>query len=85
MFDPNKYDNTNSQDKKSENFMDKRTQIIKYLSDLSPIIIKECEMLESYIKNNPESKAVGPFNEKLDGWSRILNGLKILKDKYEVV
>jgi hypothetical protein len=85
MFDPNKYDNTNSQDKKSGNFMDKRTQIIKYLSDLSPVIIKECEMLESYIKNNPESKAVGPFSEKLDGWSRILNGLNILKDKYEVV
>ena len=86
MFDPNKYDDTDSQNGKSKKlFSEKIVDIIKYLQSVRPLITKECEIMDSYIEKNPEAKAVLPFSEKLSGWSRILNGLDIVKDKYEVV
>ena len=86
MFDPDKYDNTNSQNntgnEKPGSFIAKRYDIIDYLNRMKPIIESECTSLENQIKKNPTSKAVSPFNEKLDGWSRILNGLKIVNKMY---
>ena len=86
MFDPNKYDDTDSQNNKPKKlFSEKVVDVIKYLQSVRPLIVKECEIMDSYVEKNPESKAVMPFNEKLAGWSRILNGLDIVKEKYEVV
>lgn len=85
MFDPNKYDNTaNQANSNADSFQARRTKVIEGLQKIAPLILKECEMLEEYVKNNPNSKAADPFKEKLDGWSRILNGINIVKEKYKV-
>lgn len=86
MFDPSKYDTTDSQNENGGKllFSEKIANVIKYLQSVRPLIIKECEIMESYIEKNPGSKAEVPFKEKLGGWSRILNGMDIVKEKYEV-
>lgn len=82
-FDPNKYDRTESKGNFVENgFYDKRTRMIESFSKIIPIIKKECKSLESFIEKNPGHKAVSPFEEKLDGWSRILNGISIIQKMY---
>lgn len=85
MYNPNKYDNTNSpknNKSKAGDFIEKRNKIIKFLNDVKPIILAECESMDKYIENNPEGSAVEPFTKKLDGWSRILNGTDILTEMY---
>lgn len=86
MFDPKKYDDDNSKDNKPKKlFSEKIEDIIKYLNGVRPLISKECQSMEDYINSHPNSKAEGPFNEKIKGWSKILIGLDIVKEKYEVV
>ena len=84
MFDPSKYDNDAQNNKSEKLFSDKVKDIIKYLDGVRALIIAECNSMESYIEKNPKSKAVAPFNEKLGGWAKVLIGLDILKEKYEV-
>lgn len=72
--------------KKSDKpFSEKIADIIRYLNSVKPLINKECQIMEDYIKNHPNSKAEGPFKEKNRGWEKILIGLDIVKDMYEVV
>ena len=86
MFDPKKYDDDDSKDNKPKKlFSEKIEDIIKYLKSVKPLIDKECQSMEDYIKNHPGSKAEAPFTEKITGWSKILIGLDIVKEKYEVV
>ncbi len=85
MFDPNKYDNTDApknNKNKVGDFIEKREKIIRFLNDIKPIILAECESLEKYVEKNPNSDAVKPFKKKLDGWSRILNGTDIVTEMY---
>lgn len=85
MFDPKKYDKTNVQNNtgtKINSFIEARNKIIEDLNLMKPAIIKECQDMENYIAKNPDSKAVSPFEEKLDGWSRILNGIEIVTRMY---
>lgn len=82
-FNYHKYDKTEQQNKNSENgFMFKRDNIIKMLLDITPLIVQECESLETFVENNPNHKAVIPFKEKLGGWSRILSGIDTIKKMY---
>lgn len=90
MFDPNKYDNTNSTESNNsknrlDEFIEKREKIIKYLKDIKPIILAECKSLDKQVEKNPESDGAKAFKKKLDGWSRILNGTDIVVKMYEVV
>ena len=87
MFDLNKYDNSNDQSYNNSNdnsneFIAKRQRMIKWFGDARPLIIKECESLEEYLKRSPNGKAAGPFREKLEGWSKMLNGMDIITRKY---
>ena len=83
MFDPNKYDKSNSgSSSEKETFIDKRAKIITYLLDMRSLIIKECEFLEQGIAEDPNSPKASAFKEKLDGWSRLINGSDILNKMY---
>ena len=87
MFDPNKYDNTDSQKSESSSsktFPEKIIQIIEGLQKVRPLIFRECESMEAHIQKNPNTNAKEPFEKKLGGWSRILNGLAIVEDMYGV-
>ena len=86
MFDPNKYDRNGSethvQELSGESFIAKRDKVLKYLKDARSLMIKECEFMENRIKSNPEGKFVGPFEEKLEGLSKVINGIDILDRMY---
>jgi hypothetical protein len=90
MFDPNKYDTDDVQtiDNNSLNdtndFIEERNSLIAYLKDKKQVILKECAMMEAYIKKNPNSNAAKHFEEKLKGWSKILVGLDIVINKYNI-
>lgn len=84
MYNPDKYDNTSKgmKTKKHDDFKDKREELIRHILSFRNLIFKECESLDSYIEKHPDGKAVEPFTKKLDGWSRVLNGVDILKRMY---
>ena len=88
MFDPNKYDDDDNQvvDKNNSDsgndFIEARNSLILDLKNRKQIIYKECAMMESYIKKNPNSEAAKHFEEKLKGWSKILIGIDIVVRKY---
>ena len=85
MFDPNKYDDTDSQAGNGKKlFSEKIIEEIKNLQKAMPLIMKECELLEDYVDKNPNVSTADHFREKLSGWSRIINGLAIVKNKYNV-
>ena len=87
MFNPNKYDkssaDTGNQEVSGESFIAKRDKVIKWLNDARSLMIKECEFMENRIEANPEGKFAGPFKEKLEGWSKIINGIDIVNRMYK--
>ena len=92
MFNPNKYDtnnignsgaDTNSEaNNRTEEFIAKREKMLKWLGEARPLMVKECEIMEKYIENNPSSKAAGPFLKKIQGWSKIINGIDVVTQMY---
>ena len=87
MFDPNKYDNNDSDkgvvvNDNANEFIAQRARLIKNLENSKSLIIKECESLERYLHRTPEGNAANPFREKLGGWSKILNGIDVISKMY---
>ena len=87
MSDPKKYDKDNNIETGNEtdftqDLIAKRLKLIRQIADAVPLMMKECESLESYINKYPDSNASGPFKEKITGWSKVINGVGILERMY---
>ena len=88
MFDPKKYVDADAEKQevksnKLSTFIEKRNEIIDYLNNVKPLILKECASMEKTLENNPNHPAKPHFEEKIKGWSNILVGLEIVTHKYK--
>ena len=85
MFNPNEYDDDPvvlDTSYETAKLIEKRTEAIEQLDNMQLVILQECETLKKFITENPSSKAKPHMEEKLRGWSKILNGTKIVLRKY---
>ena len=85
MFDPNEFDDDPvivNDSYETAKLIEKRTEAIEALDNMQLVILQECEALKNFITSNPTSNAKRHMEEKLRGWSKILNGTKIVLRKY---